>query len=98
MQTYSALEPDRVWLLLSRWGKRDSPEGQGAPRCHSESGRSSFPGLQGRAPSLGRGLLSPVLLPPTRGSIQGGCGAVRWDQQGPGPIYPDLINRPFISV
>lgn len=43
------------------------------------------------------GLVFPRASAPTLGST-GGCGAVRWDQQGPGLISPDLINRPFIFV
>lgn len=79
--------------MPSRWGKRGVPEGQGP----WGAGWGSFPGLQGRAPRPGAGASFPSSWCPHPGTL-GGCGAVRWDQQGPGPISPDLINRPFISV
>lgn len=62
-----------------------------------QGGRAHPNDYQGRASRPGKGAAFPLVPAPDPG-LQGGCGAVRWDQRGPGLISPDLINRPFIFV
>lgn len=89
-------KPPRPSLLLTGWEERGAQRGSALPGCHSEPGPAgSSPGLQATAPRL-RGCFLLLLVPPPQGSKE--TGAVGWGRQGPCPISPDLINRPFISV
>lgn len=71
MHTDRAAEPDRHREEPSRLETSRCPGGESKV---SQRGRAqgcqwgSFPGLQGRAPRPGAGLLSLVLAPPPRGS------------------------------